>query len=342
MPKRISETSISTSMPSDLSRTKRRKTGHTGPLDGPSAIPVETRPWFEIPEVVEKILSYLENPRDIARAELVNKTFQNRSWRVTKELHFYIGDRRIHGPFLAFRGLGSKWLPSSDMTDVIPVIWKKCRNLRTVVCTCHAGKKGSPTKGDFLVGILKAQRLMNRKIEILDFSYATVLSPVFPHIIELCSDSLTTLCLTWSWVDGPDSPVVHLAVTLIAHAVRLCRNLQYFCSVGSPDGIGKLFLELSDKTKLKTLDVMLQKSSPQHDNYGLLDLTTEMSDLAECLSALQSAKRSFTKGFRLRLVSIRELGALIDAGNSRDIEWNMITALGEICREVSFEFDRVN
>ncbi len=323
MPKRISETALSTSVLNELRKSKRRKTGLSDTGDGPSTIPVETHPWFEIPEIVEKILSYLDNPPDIARAERVNNTFQSRSWRIIKELDFYLSRNRwVGGPF---PGFSKDFLPS-DMADVIPIIWKKCRNLRSL-CVFSVEERGETTK-DFLLWILELQRLMKRKIEILDFSYAAMLSPALPPLIELCSDSLTTLRLAWD-MDTPDSATYHTVVVEIARAVRHCRNLKYFRSEGSPNGIGKLFTEISDKSKLEVLDLPGTKFAEYyHDEF---DLIAEMPVLAECLSGLQSTDRSPTKPFQLNLPTVRELSALVDAGNSKNIEWNMITVLGESC-----------
>ncbi len=50
--------------------------------------------------------------------------------------------------------------------------------------------------------------------------------------------------------------------------------------------------------------------------------------MAECLATLRSADRS-VKEFELNLNTIRELSALIDAGDSKNIEWNIITRLGQ-------------
>ncbi len=120
MPKRMSETVLSTSVRSELSKTKRRKTSHnTDPGDGPATIAMKkTRPWFEIPEIVEKILSYLDSPRDTARAELVNKTFQSRSWLVIEDFDFYFTDGRIYGPFIGFNDWD--WLPSERLNCAWP------------------------------------------------------------------------------------------------------------------------------------------------------------------------------------------------------------------------------
>ncbi len=81
-------------------------------------------------------------------------------------------------------------------------------------------------------------------------------------------------------------------------------------------------MELSDKVKLELID--LQKVENDHDH----DLTAEIPELAECLATLQSANRS-VEDFELNLSTIRELSALINAGYSKNIQWNMITKLGD-------------
>ncbi len=237
--KRFSETALSTSVPSRMT-AKKRKEGHCDPLGGPPTITY----WFEIPEVVEKVLSSLKAPLDIERAAMVNKCFQKCSCRATKDLYFRLHSTRVYGPFPGF----SKYWKPSDMADHIPIIWKKCCNLRNLeVRGHHVSRKCD----DFLFSILKLQRNMKRKFECLTFRDGALLSPVFPPLIELCSDTLTQLQL--NWCVPSDSNEFHPAVGLIAHAIRLCRSLRWFESDGSPDGIGKILMELSDKVKLELL-----------------------------------------------------------------------------------------
>ncbi len=54
------------------------------------------------------------------------------------------------------------------------------------------------------------------------------------------------------------------------------------------------------------------------------ELTSEMPELAEYLST--STDRSSAKGFELSLVTVGELGDLVDAGKSN---WDIVTVLGE-------------
>ncbi len=208
------------------------------------------------------------------------------------------------------------------MVDHIPILWNKCCNLRklgVIICDNVVSRQCD----DFLFAILKLQRTVKRKIECLTFGGGALLSAVFPLLIELCSDTLTQLQLSW-WLSS-DSNVYHPAVELIGHAVRLCRNLQWFESDASPDGIGKILIELSDKVNMEMIDIQECKYG-YYDEHSR-DLVAEIPELAECLATLQSADRP-TEDFELSLNTIRELSALIDAGDSKNIEWNMITKLG--------------
>ncbi len=84
-------------------------------------------------------------------------------------------------------------------------------------------------------------------------------------------------------------------------------------------------MELSDKVKLEAVE--LHKCEVFRFEHSQ-DLTTEVPELAECLATLQSADR-LVEDFELKLTTIRELNALIDAGDSKNIQWNMITNLGD-------------
>ncbi len=101
--KRISETALSISVPSGMT-AKRRKAGHFDPPGGPPTI-VDL---FEIPEIVERVLSYLEHPRDIERAAMANKLFGNTAGGLPR---IYLSDlilqERFLGRFRDSKGTGS-------------------------------------------------------------------------------------------------------------------------------------------------------------------------------------------------------------------------------------------
>ncbi len=239
--------------------------------------------------------------RNIASVELVNKTFQSRCWRVIKQLLFYVEeDGEIMEP---------EWLPS-DTADVMRIV-KKFRNLRKLFVFSY--EVGGETTNNFLSGILELQREDMRNIQSLDFVGAAVVSPLFPRMIELCSTSLTSLSFCWDNLELNDNGS---AVGPIARAVGLCRNLKRFKSTGSPNGIGLVFKELSDKAKLEEINLNVADND---------DLPAEMPELVKCLSALQSAELS-TNSIALYLATLRELAAFLDAGKS--IEWNTVTSLG--------------
>ncbi len=158
------------------------------------------------------------------------------------------------------------WWPS-DTAAVIRIL-KKFRNLRKLVVS--SDEVGGEATNAFLRGIWELQHEDCRNIQSLLFSGAALLSPVFPRMIELCSTSLTSLSLDWGSVRDPNSALsvslgfndngnsgVHPAVGPIARAVRLCRNLQRFQSAESPNGIGQVFRELSDKLKLELVDLQV-------------------------------------------------------------------------------------
>ncbi len=235
----ISETAHST-YDAPHSTIGSRKTGHPDPRDGPSTIAV-TPPWFEVADIVEKILSYVDEPVDIARAEQVNRTFHLCSWRVTKDFRFFVSDEEtdsvaISGPFSHF---GKAWEPS-EMAKIIQAVWMKC-NVRSLNIAALSGVSGTTDRvqilDDLLGQVSKLQGLTNRKIEKLEFGFCTVLSPVLPPVIELCSESLTTLVLEWGSDADPGDAAIH---PTISRAVGRCQNLKCFRSMMSPNGIGKV------------------------------------------------------------------------------------------------------
>ncbi len=202
--KRISETALSTS-PSGMT-AKGRRMGHDDPIGGTATI----ANWFDISEIVEKVLSYLENPYDIECAAMVSKTFQKCSWQqlVTKDLEFCLDlPRRILGPFVDF---SVEWEPS-HMTDYIPIMWSKCPNLRSldVRVNVRVNAVSRESCDDFLLCFGKLQLSMKRKIEVLRFHVGALLSPAFPPLIELCSDTLTQLGLFWFGAVSSDNNVQH-------------------------------------------------------------------------------------------------------------------------------------
>ncbi len=324
------ETALLTSVPIE-STTERRTTGHTASHDGPPA----TRPWYEIPEIVENIVSYLvKDPelenislaemRNIARVELVNKTFHCRCWRVIKQLTFIFDkDGKITHP---------RWSPCPDFFPIL----KKFRNLRKLAF--WSLEVGGENTNNFLRGILKLQHEDMWNIQNLGFSCAATVSPVVPRMIELCSTSLTYLQLDWEMVrDGNLSlslelndngnADIHPAVGPIARAVGLCRNLKQFQSLESPNGIGLVFRELSDKAKLEEIDLEVWRHA-RLTGGDYHDVPAEMPELVKCLSALQSVGRWSTNSITLYLATLRELTVFLDAGNSKRIEWDSITHLG--------------
>ncbi len=92
-------------------------------------------------------------------------------------------------------------------------------------------------------------------------------------------------------------------------------------------------MELSDKAKLEFIDLRISADTSSMYAYEDHDVFGEMPELAECLSALQSACRSSTNGVKLYLGTFRELAALMDVGNSKGIEWDIVTFLEGYIRE---------
>ncbi len=155
--KRTSKAALSTSASGGM-KTKRRNEGHCDPLGRQPT----TANWFDIPEIVEKVLSYLDKPSHLERAAMVNKTFRKFSWRATKDFFFHVDMRIIYGPFPAFV---KRW-KQSDMANYIPIIWNKCFNLRNLKVRVWESEV-SWECDYFLFTVLNLQRRMKRKIECL-------------------------------------------------------------------------------------------------------------------------------------------------------------------------------